>query len=114
MTSLARIVPALPALIAAFLLTLLPACATARPQPSGPIEHPHIAQRVAPRDTDVPSRIQRGAAGYQPDIEAQEKAEAEGYAFLYVAAGALVVGLVVLLFCGMYRLAEIVWEALNQ
>jgi hypothetical protein len=114
MSTLARTMPALPALIAAFLLTLLPACATSASQRSGPIEHPHIVERVAPRDADVPPRIQRGASGYHPDIEAQEEAEAEAYVYLYAFAGAVLIGLVVLIAYGIYGLAELVWEALNQ
>lgn len=52
------------ALVAALLLSFLPACGvTPRPAPvlDGAIENPHIVQRVAPRDPDIPTGIQRSA-----------------------------------------------------
>ncbi|MBX3458459.1 MAG: hypothetical protein KF696_00685 [Planctomycetes bacterium] len=51
-----------PALLAVFVLAILPSCAMYRPavQQAGPIERPHIMKRVAPRDPDA-ARIVRVA-----------------------------------------------------
>lgn len=58
----------LPALIAAFVLVLAPGCASPFGYPGssadrGPIAHPHVVERLAPRDMDVPVGIERSASG---------------------------------------------------
>lgn len=53
-----------PAVLAVFLLAFLPSCAMSRAPAAGPIERPHIVQRVAPRDADAP-RIQRTAGEWR-------------------------------------------------
>lgn len=114
MTTLERIVPTLPALLAAFLLALLPACAISTPQRSGPIENPHIVERVAPRDADLPPGIQRGATGYDPALDGKNKADGDDYTYVFAILGVVLVGLLVLIAYGLYSLAEFVSEAIDD
>jgi hypothetical protein len=103
-----RALGAIPAFAAAFLLAVLPACGFApwmQPSPveyAGPIENPHIAARVAPRDPDLPARIERQAGEYDPP-----GADACMYLFwffVYAVYG----------FCWcLVELVELICEALN-
>jgi hypothetical protein len=67
-----RALEAIPAFAAALLLAILPACKLApwmyppAVESAGPIENPHITARVAPRDPDLPARIERQAGEYDP------------------------------------------------
>jgi hypothetical protein len=80
----------LPALLAAVVLALAPACAAPRHAPraeTGPIENPHIVERIAPRDPDVPTGIERNA-GHGHDGEAFIWLLVYlGYAVVYIAYG---------------------------
>lgn len=109
MTTLKRIIPALPALVAAFLLTLLPACATNAPQRSGPIENPHIVERVAPRDADVPARIARTAGGFDaPEIHA------DGVGALFLPFAYLFAYIGYFIGWCFYKAGEAIWEAITS
>jgi hypothetical protein len=84
-----------PALLACLVLVLVPACAGPRyfygeaRVERGPIANPHIVERVAPRDPDIPQGIERGAW-------------AELAIMIYVFS-LLVMGLIVLACWGMYE-----------
>jgi hypothetical protein len=57
----------LSALVATLALAFLPACGfpfheLMQPRAGrGPIERPHVVERIAPRDEDIPADIERGA-----------------------------------------------------
>ncbi len=73
-----RALGAVPAFAAALLLAILPACGFPRwmypstVEYAGPIENPHIAERVAPRDPELPARIERQAGEFCPPAPAGE------------------------------------------
>lgn len=82
----------LAALVAALILALMPACASffRYADMRGPIASPHVVERVAPRDPDVPPGIERGAAAE--------------VVWLLTAAMLFVVGILYLVGWGMYEL----------
>ena len=100
---------AVPALVAALLIALLPACGMSPARHSGPIENPHGAARVAPRDADIPVRIQRTAGEFcPPSISAGgEHAWALALVYVFVLIG-YCIG-----WC-FYSLGELIYEAINE
>lgn len=93
---------AVPALVAALLLTVLPACSGRQlvPDGAGPIENPHVTARVAPRDMDIPVRLQRSAGEFCPPSVNGDFAMAIFY--LFVLVGYL-----------LYWVGEVICEAAN-
>ncbi len=62
-----KVLGVLPGLLATFALAFLPACGFPFREllgprvERGPIERPHVVERIAPRDADIPAEIERGA-----------------------------------------------------
>lgn len=91
---------AVPASVAALLLTVLPACSGRQVVPDGvgPIENPHVTARVAPRDADIPVRLQRAAGEFCPPSFDANAATAIFY--LFVLIGYI-----------LYWVGDAIWEA---
>lgn len=91
-----------PAVLAALVLAFLPSCAMYRSAAPavGPIERPHVVERVAPRDPDAPD-ITRGAGerlwyginglSWEPDEEAS-------WGIVYLCGGLLFAAIIWIVF----------------
>ncbi len=96
------------AMLAAMVIAFLPSCAfdgrtASMHEHAAPIERPHIVRRVAPRDPDLPARIERQAGEFcPPELEAE-------LWYLFLFYGLFYVGYA--LVWGMVELVELIVDA---